>query len=117
MSENRKLQTNAPTPVIAPRKVYVIGHKNPDTDSICSAIAYADIKRRTEDGIFEAKRAGQISQETQYVLDRFQVDPPGYVPNVAPRVKDMEIRRIPGVSDHISLKKAWKTVSAGSGSR
>ena len=107
MSENRKLQTNAPTPVIAPRKVYVIGHKNPDTDSICSAIAYADIKRRTEDGIFEAKRAGQISQETQYVLDRFQVDPPGYVPNVAPRVKDMEIRRIPGVSDHISLKKAW----------
>ena len=58
-------------------------------------------------GIFEAKRAGQISQETQYVLDRFQVDPPGYVPNVAPRVKDMEIRRIPGVSDHISLKKAW----------
>ena len=48
MSENRKLQTNASTPVIAPRKVYVIGHKNPDTDSICSAIAYADIKRRTE---------------------------------------------------------------------
>lgn len=91
----------------APRKVYVIGHKNPDTDSICSAIAYADIKRRTEEGIFEAKRAGQISQETQYVLDRFQVDPPGYVPNVAPRVKDMEVRRIPGVSDHISLKKAW----------
>ena len=45
----------------APRKVYVIGHKNPDTDSICSAIAYADIKRRTEEGIFEAKRAGQIS--------------------------------------------------------
>ena len=41
----------------APRKVYVIGHKNPDTDSICSAIAYADIKRRTEEGIFEAKRA------------------------------------------------------------
>lgn len=89
----------------APRKVYVIGHKNPDTDSICSAIAYADIKRRTEEGIFEAKRAGQISQETQYVLDRFQVDPPGYVPNVAPRVKDMEVRRIPGVSDHISLKR------------
>ena len=106
MSENRKLQTNAPTPVIAPRKVYVIGHKTGYGFDL-SAIAYADIKRRTEDGIFEAKRAGQISQETQYVLDRFQVDPPGYVPNVAPRVKDMEIRRIPGVSDHISLKKAW----------
>lgn len=89
------------------QKTYIIGHKNPDTDSICSAIAYADIKNRTEDGIFEAKRAGQISQETQYVLDRFHMDPPGYVPNVAPKVKDMDIRRIPGVNHSISLKKAW----------
>ena len=61
------------------QKTYIIGHKNPDTDSICSAIAYADIKNRTEDGEFIPKRAGQISQETQYVLDRFQVDAPGYV--------------------------------------
>ena len=52
MSENRKQQANVPVPGTAPRKDYVIGHKNPDTDSICSAIAYADIKRRTEDGIF-----------------------------------------------------------------
>ncbi len=89
------------------KKTYVIGHKNPDTDSICSAIAYADIKNRSEEGVFEAKRAGQINQETQYVLDRFQVDPPGYVPNVGTRVKDMDIRRIPGVSHSISLKKAW----------
>ena len=47
------------------RKIYVIGHKNPDTDSICSAIAYADIKNRTEENpVYEAKRAGQINEET-----------------------------------------------------
>lgn len=91
----------------AKQKTYIIGHKNPDTDSICSAIAYADIKNRTEEGRFIPKRAGQISQETQYVLDRFKMEPPGYVPNVGTRVKDMDIRFTPGVSDHISLKKAW----------
>ena len=58
--------------------------------------------------MLSAKRAGQISQETQYVLDRFQVDAPGYVPNVGTRVKDMDIRYIDGVTSHISLKKAWK---------
>ncbi|MDY3919282.1 MAG: putative manganese-dependent inorganic diphosphatase [Candidatus Limivivens sp.] len=89
------------------KRAYIIGHKNPDTDSICSAIAYADIKNRTEEGEFVPKRAGQISQETQYVLDRFQVEAPGYVPNVGTRVKDMDIRHIPGVPHSISLKKAW----------
>lgn len=88
-------------------KVYIIGHKNPDTDSICSAIAYADIKSRTEEGRFVAKRAGQISEETQYVLGRFGMEAPGYAPNVGTRVKDMDIRRIAGVSHSISLKKAW----------
>ena len=89
------------------KKIYIIGHKNPDTDSICSAIAYADIKNRTEEELYVAKRAGQISQETQYVLDRFHMDAPGYVPNVGTRVKDMDIRMIEGVDHSISLKKAW----------
>ena len=90
------------------KKIYIIGHKNPDTDSICSAIAYADIKNRTEkDHIYAAKRAGQISEETQYVLNRFQVEPPGYVPNVGSKVRDMDVRRIQGVAGSLSLKKAW----------
>ncbi len=89
------------------RKVYIIGHKNPDTDSICSAIAYADIKNRTEEGIFKAKRAGQISEETNYVLNRFHMDPPSYIPNVGTQVRDMDVRRVQGVANNISLKKAW----------
>ena len=90
------------------RKIYVIGHKNPDTDSICSAIAYADIKNRTgENPIYEAKRAGQINEETLYVLKRFQMNTPGYMPNVGTRVKDMDVRKVGGVDSKISLKKAW----------
>lgn len=90
------------------KKIYIIGHKNPDTDSICSAIAYADIKNRTDSNhIYAAKRAGQISEETLYVLNRFQMEPPGYVPNVGPKVRDMEIRMIQGVDSSVSLKKAW----------
>ena len=58
-------------------KVYVIGHKNPDTDSICSAIAYADIKNRTTKGTYVAKRAGQINEETEFVLKYFHVPAPG----------------------------------------
>lgn len=53
-------------------RVYVIGHKNPDTDSICSAIAYADIKNKTDKTkTYVARRAGQINEETEYVLKRF----------------------------------------------
>lgn len=87
--------------------IYVIGHKNPDTDSICSAIAYADLKRRTEDGEFIAARAGQMNEETEYVLSRFQVNPPIYISDVGTQVKDMEIRQTPGTCRDISIKDAW----------
>ena len=62
--------------------VYVIGHKNPDTDSICSAIAYAELKNRLHGGGYCAARAGQINQETQYVLNFFQASAPKYVEDV-----------------------------------
>ena len=89
-------------------KIYILGHKNPDTDSICSAIAYADIKNRSNDGRkYIAKRAGQINEETEYVLKRFGVDAPGYLPDVGTQVRDMEIRETPGVPHSISIKDAW----------
>ena len=52
-----------------PKKVYVIGHKNPDTDSICSAIAYANLKNQITGERYRAKRAGEVNGETAYVLD------------------------------------------------
>lgn len=90
------------------KKVWVVGHKNPDTDSICAAIAYADLKNKTEDGCFESKRAGQVNEETKYVLDYFGVPAPGFVPDVGAQVKDIEMRKAAGVDNHISMKKAWE---------
>lgn len=90
------------------QKSYVIGHKNPDTDSICSAIALAYLKNHTEEGRFVAKRAGQINEETEFVLKYFHKNPPGYLPDVGSQVRDMEIRRLPGMSKEISVRKAWE---------
>ena len=87
--------------------VYIIGHKNPDTDSICSAIAYADLKNKVHGGGYYAARAGQINQETQYVLKFFQTPAPQYIEDVMTEVSDIEIRKTKGVSGKISLKKAW----------
>ena len=90
-------------------KIYVLGHKNPDTDSICSAIAYADIKNRTGQSStrYVPKRAGQLNEETEYVLSRFGVRPPGYLSNIGTQVKDMDIRISPEADKSMSLKNAW----------
>ena len=89
-------------------KIFVIGHKNPDTDSICSAIAYADIKNRTSQKVkYVPTRAGQINEETEYVLNRFGMQPPGYLSNIGTQVKDMDIRVSPDADKSISLKNAW----------
>lgn len=96
-------------------KIYVIGHKNPDTDSICSAIAYADIKNRTtQDKKYIPKRAGQLNEETQYVLNRFGIQPPGYLGNIGTQVKDMDIRMSPDADKSMSLKNAWDIMQKNS---
>lgn len=87
--------------------VFVIGHKNPDTDSVCSAIAYANLKRKITGEEYVARRAGHLNEETQYVLKRFGVEAPEYIKDVGSQVKDIEIRETEGVSEDISLKEAW----------
>ena len=89
------------------QKVFVMGHKNPDTDSICSAIAYANLKNKITGEKYIAKRAGEVNGETAYVLDKFQVSVPSLLDNVHLQVKDMDIRHIEGVSGHMSIKDAW----------
>ena len=90
------------------KKVWVVGHKNPDTDSICSAIAYAYLKNQADEDKYEPKRAGELNEETKYVLDTFGVKVPGLITDVGAQVKDIEIRKTEGVSGKISLKKAWE---------
>ncbi len=95
------------------KKVWVLGHKNPDTDSICAAIAYAALKNVTEQGtVFEAKRAGQINEETKYVLEHFEVEEPELVEDVGAQIKDIAYRKTEGVSSHISIKRAWEMMNS-----
>lgn len=89
------------------RKTTVIGHRNPDTDSICSAICYANLKRALTGGEYVPARAGHVNGETQFVLNYFGVEEPKLVEDVRTQVKDIEIRKTRGVADNISLKKAW----------
>ena len=89
------------------RPVYVIGHKNPDTDSIAAAISYAHLKRLKTSKNYMACRCGNVSSETQYVLDRFDFKAPKFCGDVRTQVRDMEMRHIPGVDENLSLKDAW----------
>ncbi len=91
----------------------VIGHRNPDTDSICSAICYANLKTKATGTYHKPARAGNINAETRYVLDYFKAEEPTLITDVRTQVKDIEIRTIAGVDRNISLKKAWNLMQAG----
>ena len=93
------------------RKVYVVGHLNPDTDSICSAIAYANLKNHlpgASEKISEPRRAGQINEETQHVLKSFGLKPPKLLSNLRVQVKDVDLRKIEGVKTSVPIKRAWE---------
>ena len=92
-------------------KVVVIGHRNPDTDSICSAIAYAELKNKTSSLVCEARRAGRMNQETEFVLKRFGVAPPRMCTDVNPKIRDVDYREMPGIPGSTSLRKAWEIMS------
>ena len=89
------------------RKVNIIGHRNPDTDSICSALAYTYLKNQLGDAVYEARRAGQINRETAFVLKHFGVEPPRLCTDVSPQVKDIDIREQPGIDKEMSIRAAW----------
>lgn len=89
-------------------KVVVIGHRNPDTDSICSAIAYAELKNRTSTLVCEPRRAGKMNQETEFVLKKFGITPPRMCTDVNPKIRDVDYREMPGIPGSTSLRRAWK---------
>lgn len=90
------------------KSVIVIGHKNPDTDSICSAISYAALKRALTGENYVPCRAGDINNETQFVLDKFGVEPPELITSLEPRISDVQFREVAGISPQISLRRAWE---------
>ncbi|MBR4150271.1 MAG: putative manganese-dependent inorganic diphosphatase [Firmicutes bacterium] len=89
-------------------EILITGHLNPDTDSICAAIAYADLKSRTEEGSFVACRAGDISNETRWVLERFGLEAPRLIEDVSPQLCDMEIRKVRGIKGELTVRQVWE---------
>ena len=87
--------------------IYVTGHKNPDSDSICSAYAYAEFKNKTGDIPAIPVRLGNVSRETQYILDYFGAEAPEFLETLKLKVGDLKVDSITPVAPDISLKKAW----------
>lgn len=86
--------------------IYITGHKNPDTDSICASIAYAELKKRL--GITaKPVRIGAVNRETEFVLKHFGIPVPEYLESVRTQVCDLNIDEISPVSADISIKTAW----------
>lgn len=96
------------------KKTYVFGHQNPDTDSICSAIAYAYYKRCLGDTNVVAARLGALNRESNFALNKFNIKPPIIVHHIKPQVLDMNYYKVRPVYTGDSVKKAW-TVMGESG--
>ena len=88
--------------------IYVIGHRNPDTDSVCSAVCYARFKTIITGERYIPKRAGHLNEETQFVFKNLGIKPPEYMRDVRPQVKDVDIHFVDGVDENISIKQAWE---------
>lgn len=87
--------------------IYVTGHKNPDSDSICAAYAYAEFKNKIGETETVACRLGNVNQETQFILDYFEAEAPKFLNTVKLKVEDLQFDNISPISPDISLKTAW----------
>ncbi|MCI8303484.1 MAG: putative manganese-dependent inorganic diphosphatase [Lawsonibacter sp.] len=93
------------------RAIKVIGHRNPDTDSICAAVTYSNLKNILDPGRpCKPCRAGLLNRETEFVLDYFKVPMPQLYTDVSPHIRDVDIRPAPGMDGEISLRRAWMTM-------
>ncbi|MEK6264151.1 MAG: putative manganese-dependent inorganic diphosphatase [Clostridium sp.] len=94
--------------------IYITGHRNPDTDSICAAIAYAEFKNKTGKIPALPIRLGEINRETQFILNYFDVEEPKLVTTVKTQISDLDIDVVAPISPDISLKMAWSIMKKNS---
>lgn len=93
---------------VSNNKIYVVGHKNPDTDSICSAIAYAELRSQLTGEEHSPRRAGNVNSETEFVLDYFDTETPALLEDLRVQVKDVAVKKLDGVKGSVSIKSAWE---------
>ena len=94
------------------KPIYVVGHRNPDTDSVCSAIAYARLKQALGVEDVVAARAGEINAETKYALETFRVDLPYLLQDIYPRVRDVMLPINATVSEQDSMRHLGKVMTS-----
>ena len=95
--------------------IYVTGHRNPDTDSIVSAMAYAALRNALGDREFVAARLGHLSDETQLVLERFGFEPPVRIHNMRTQVRDLDFDVPPILSGGVTVSRAWSMLQQADG--
>ncbi|MCT4612813.1 MAG: putative manganese-dependent inorganic diphosphatase [Clostridia bacterium] len=96
------------------RDIFVFGHQSPDTDSICSAIAYANLKREIGYKFAKAARLGEINKETEFVLNRFSVEKPILLKDAKPQISDLMYYNNPVITKGMPIKKAWESIKSTS---
>ena len=92
--------------------IYVTGHRNPDTDSIVAAMAYAALRNALGDREYKAACLGRVSDETQLVLDRFGFEAPTRITSMFTQVRDLEFDTPPVLDANVTVAQAWKTFQA-----
>jgi len=97
--------------------IHIFGHKNPDTDSVCSAIAYAHLKRELGELGAKAYRLGEINKETDFVLKHFGIKKPPILHDVRLKLRDLNLYQPDTLTEHEPVKKAWDLLSYSDGSR
>nr|WP_025774115.1 putative manganese-dependent inorganic diphosphatase [Clostridium botulinum] len=90
--------------------IYITGHRNPDSDSICASLGYADLKKQLGYNNIVSGRLGELNNETKFVLDYFNVKAPTLIDTVKTQVSDLDIDKVIPISKDLSLKKAWITM-------
>ena len=88
-------------------EIYVVGHRNPDTDSIVAAMSYAALRNALGDRNYVAAYLGHVSDETQRLLDRFGFQPPHLIQNVRTQVSDLDYDTPPALNATVTMDRAW----------
>ena len=88
-------------------EIYVVGHRNPDTDSIVAAMSYAALRNALGDRNYVAAYLGHVSDETQRLLDRFGFQPPQLIQNVRTQVSDLDYDTPPALNATVTMDRAW----------
>ena len=91
-------------------EIYVTGHRNPDTDSIVAAIAYANLRNSLGDGDYRAVRIGSVNDETRHILDKFGFEAPIFVKNMRTQVCDIDYDTPPKLNHSVTMDLAWHTM-------